>query len=105
MGRPKELNAAYLCVKPTVADDINCMEELKRALQYAGHNPTPSFLQKKWQQENITYENFCSIADELPEMNVDEVATLFMKIFGMPDGRVGENDFKNMLMSGNYNGD
>lgn len=106
--RPKELNAAYLCVKPTVADDLDSMEDLKRALQYAGHNPTPTFLQKKWIHgvtENIPYENFCNIAYELPEMNVDEVATLFMKIFGMPDGRVGENDFKNMLMSGNHNGD
>ncbi|CAL4084002.1 unnamed protein product [Meganyctiphanes norvegica] len=105
--RPKELNAAYLCVKPTVADDLDSMEDLKRALQYAGHNPTPSFLQKKWGEvsESMTYEKFCIIANELPEMNVDEVATLFMKIFGIPDGRVGENDFKNMLMSGNHNGD
>ncbi|XP_042232594.1 EF-hand calcium-binding domain-containing protein 7-like [Homarus americanus] len=104
----KELHAAYLCVKPTVAEDLTSCEELKRALQYAGLNPTPSFLAKYWQEgetESLTYEVFCRLTEQLPEIVIDDMETLFMKVFGTADGKVGENDFRNMLTSGDHGRD
>lgn len=107
-SRQKELHAAYLCVKVTVAEDLASCEELKRALQYAGHNPTPSFLAKVWHEgetDSITYETYCSLAEQMPEVIIDDMEALFMKVFGNADGKVGEDDFKNMLISGNQDCD
>lgn len=104
-SRQKELHAAYLCVKHSVAEDLTSYEDIKRALQYAGHNPTPSFLAKCWQEgqtESITYENFCSLAEQLPEIVIDDMEMLFMKVFGNADGKVSEEEFKNTLTSGDH---
>lgn len=107
-SRVKELHAAYLCIKPTVAEDLMSCEEFKRALQYAGHNPTTKFLSEHWKDgetENITYEKFCSIAEKLPETIIDDIETLFMKVFGVADGKVGENEFRKLLLTNESLGD
>lgn len=104
-SRQKELHAAYLCVKSTVAEDLMSCGELKRALQCAGYHPTPSFLAECWldgKTESITYENFCSLAEQLPEITIDDIEALFIKVFGTADGKVGENDFRNKLTSGDH---
>ena len=103
--KSRSLHAAYLCIKDSVADDITNTEELKQALQYAGYNPTPSFLEEKLKGEDdktVSYEEFCNIADELPPIVMDDISNLFLKVFGTSNGKVGVNDFKNMLLSGNH---
>lgn len=99
-SRQKELLAAYLCVKASVAEDLSNTEEVKRALQYAGLSPTPAFLAQHWQEdtaETITFEHFCSLAEQLPDICIDDIEALFMKVFGTADGNVGENDFKRLV--------
>lgn len=104
-SRQKELHAAYLCVKSTVAEDLMSCEEVKRALQCAGYHPTPSFLAQCWQEgkvESITYENFCSLAEQLPEITIDDIEALFINVFGTADGKVRENEFRSLLTSGGH---
>ncbi|XP_066973095.1 EF-hand calcium-binding domain-containing protein 7-like [Macrobrachium rosenbergii] len=107
-SRPRELHAAYLCVKSTVAEDLDSADELRKALQYAGLNPTAAFIDKNWTEgetESITYEAYCNIAEQMPEIIIDDVDTLFMKVFGSVDGKVGENEFRDMVVRGNHKRD
>ncbi|XP_045116894.1 EF-hand calcium-binding domain-containing protein 7-like [Portunus trituberculatus] len=99
-SRQKELLAAYLCVKPSVAEDLCSAEEVKRALQYAGLSPTPAFLAQHWQEdttESVTFEHFCGLAEQLPDISIDDIEALFMKVFGTADGKVEEDDFKRLV--------
>ncbi|KAG0712938.1 EF-hand calcium-binding domain-containing protein 7 [Chionoecetes opilio] len=99
-SRQKELLAAYLCVKASVAEDLTNSEEVKRALQYAGLSPTPAFLAQHWQEDaadTMTFERFCSLAEQLPDISIDDIEALFMKVFGTADGKVGEDDFKRLV--------
>ncbi|KAK4294144.1 hypothetical protein Pmani_033212 [Petrolisthes manimaculis] len=106
--KQRDLLAAYLCVKPSVAEDLGSYDELKCALQYAGLNPTPSFMTHHWPQDTthaITFEGFCHLSEQLPEVAIDEIETLFMKVFGTTDGKVGESHFKKMVASGDLSQD
>ncbi|XP_076047237.1 EF-hand calcium-binding domain-containing protein 7-like [Oratosquilla oratoria] len=101
-SKQKELHAAFVSVKPTVADDISSIEELELTLQYAGFNPTQKFLHSKWEErqtDGISFEEFCCMVEEMNPLVMEDIYNLFIKVFGTSDGTIGENDFKRVLLT------
>lgn len=61
----RECKAAYLGIKPNVAEDLVCVEELTRALQRAGFNPSWQTMERYWCNNtgSVSFDRFCDIVE------------------------------------------
>lgn len=97
----KELHAAYLCVKSSVAEDLSSSQEATLALQYAGFNPSEKLLKKIWGENatnGITFEEFLGICRKLKSPSVNNIYELFSSVLGITDGKVSLSKFKELVL-------
>uniref|UniRef100_A0A2P2HX68 EF-hand calcium-binding domain-containing protein 7-like n=1 Tax=Hirondellea gigas TaxID=1518452 RepID=A0A2P2HX68_9CRUS len=102
-SRHKELHAAYLCVKSSVAEDLASFQEIKLALQYAGYNPSEPLVQKIWSENSpngITFEEFLGVIGKMKTVTADDLAAVFCNVFGSAESKVTVKDFKQLLVTG-----
>ena len=100
----KELHAAYLCVKSSVAEDLSSPQEITLALQYAGYNPSQTMLKRIWSENTpngITFEEYLSICVKLKSLNANNVYGVFSSVLGSTDGKVPVSKLKELALGDN----
>ena len=87
--------AAYLMVKGSLAEDLENIEELTEALQFAGFNPTKRSLTRHWLEttNRLTYSQFCNITEIEPIPTEKSLLDMFEKLDEKNVGYLTHDEF------------
>jgi len=83
-----DAKASYLCVKASVAEDLESAEELQAALQYCGFNPTDETIEHHWNGSRISFQQYDRIVGLKQLPGQDDLINSFRKFDPSGTGKI-----------------
>lgn len=95
----KQCKAAFIAVQPSTKENLISKEELCRALQLAGRNPSKIEVIRFFQEakESVSFSKFCTIMRSVPILSENELLRAFRRMDVNNDGVISHDEFIHVM--------